>query len=149
MIAAQVARDVLNARITQLGVGLFGGGGEDSLTGALRQDILIAFEGDDTLTGGAGADQFRIGAQPGGSDDTIADFSGLGTTEAGDRIRIADGATQAACIGAEVFTASGLTEVRYAHDMLKIDFDGDGRAESSFFLTGMTLATQLTQDDFK
>jgi Ca2+-binding RTX toxin-like protein len=165
-ITAQAAGDVFNTRIAQLGVSLFGGGGDDSLTGAQRndilngglgddlvfggrgRDILIASEGDDTLTGGARADQFRIGFQPGGSDDTIADFSGLGTVAAGDRIRIADGVTQAVYLGAEVFSASGVTEVRYAHGMLKIDFDGNGTADSSFFLTGMTLATQLTQDDF-
>ena len=165
-ITAQAAGEAFNTRITQLGVRLFGGGGDDVLTGARLHDVIDGELGDDqvfggrgrdllrasagldTLTGGTGADVFQIGVQPGGSGDTIADFSGLGTTEAGDRIRIVDGATEAVYLGAGGFTASGVTEVRYAHGMMKIDFDGNGTADLSFFLTGMTLASQLTQDDF-
>lgn len=151
-----------NASVFKTDLRLLGGGGDDSLTGGTGRDTLdgeagddlvkggkgrdrlLASDGEDTLSGGKGADTFVIGVQPGGSGDTIADFS----AEEGDHIRIVDGVTAASYLGEATFSASGVTEVRFAHGMLKIDFDGDGTADSSFFLRGMTLASQLTQDDF-
>jgi Ca2+-binding RTX toxin-like protein len=52
---------------------LFGGRGNDSLDGGSGDDVLIGGQGSDTLTGGSGGDYFIIRANESGT-DTIMDF---------------------------------------------------------------------------
>ncbi|WP_349294946.1 calcium-binding protein (plasmid) [Thioclava sp. 'Guangxiensis'] len=72
---------------------LDGGAGDDHLLGNDGDDLLVAGQGNDYLLGGAGADLFVIDA-PGTGDVVIADFD----FASGDSLRIAD----------QLYSASGI-----------------------------------------
>lgn len=126
---------------------LFGGAGNDSLAGIGGNDLLMGGEGNDSIVGGVGADRlygelgsdqfiFRtiadLGSGPGS--DLIGDFqpgqdklvlSGLG-------LRLSSDATLHAIAGEVAFMASG------SNGTLYIDTDGNGTADLSIRLTGIT-----------
>ncbi|MBC7740204.1 MAG: hypothetical protein H7245_24040 [Candidatus Saccharibacteria bacterium] len=142
-------------------VRLFGRGGNDNLNVDIGNATLSGGSGNDTLsggyesstlmTGGEGDDVFRINFLDGGT-DRITDFSGLRTDLVGDVIAFADRNRPEPInyIGAHGFYGTGALEIRYSQQkgMLVMDRDGDGHADGTIVLTGMTDATDLTQADF-
>ena len=53
-----------------------------------------------------------------------------------------------AWIGADGFSAGGNTEARFSDGVLQLDADGDGLADVTISLTGLTSASQLSSADF-
>ncbi len=123
---------------------VFGGGGNDSLTGSAGRDTLAGNAGDDTLRGGAGEDRFVFSTAQEGR-DTIADF----TSSEGDHL-VFQGLLHGAFayLGAAAFTAGGHTEARFAGGQLFVDIDGNGTSDITVNLTGITAASQLHASDF-
>lgn len=128
---------------------LLGGSGNDRLDGGRLKDTLNGGSGNDTLTGGADADQFMYTASGNGT-DTITDFSGHIVGGAGDTFTF-DHVLQGtfAYRGSQLFTRTGNTEARVANGMVLVDTDGDGTADITIAVTGLTSASQLTAADFQ
>ncbi|MBD0302751.1 MAG: hypothetical protein ICV85_11405, partial [Tolypothrix sp. T3-bin4] len=141
---------------------LFGGNGNDVLSGGSGSDRLVGDSGNDTLSGGSGTDILRGGAgndvfnfssvtdSPAGSSrDVINDFFGNGNLP-GDRIDLSTidanstiGGNQAfTFIGSRAFSAAG--QVRYSGGILQASNDGDLSAEFEIQLVG---APQLVASD--
>ncbi|MBL4783309.1 MAG: type I secretion C-terminal target domain-containing protein [Porticoccaceae bacterium] len=133
---------------------LYGGTGNDNLTGAASTDVLYGGSGDDILTGGQGNDQLEGGE---GSDsfvftagdtgsDTIRDFSAtdgdllnLRDLLAGSGITNEDGATLEPYLN---FSVSGSDAI------LEIDIQGDGSAiEQTIILTGQSAMVDGLSDE--
>lgn len=129
-----------------------GNRGKNTLQGEAGNDTLNGGAGNDVLTGGSGADHFVFsGATPG--NDTITDFNAVdGGVAEGDRLVFDD-----LLVGTFVYRGSAAfsggsnnSEARFdsTSGQLQIDADGNGTAEFSLTLTGLTQATQLTASDF-
>jgi Ca2+-binding RTX toxin-like protein len=129
---------------------LEGGGGSDSLIGAGGADKLIGGLGNDILTGGASADEFIFTSRTSGV-DVITDFNQLaGGGEQGDVLRFEGlGVGTFAYLGTGAFTG-GLdnSEARVVGNQVLVDTNGDGTADITLTLTGLTNANQLGADDF-
>ncbi|OUS12290.1 hypothetical protein A9Q89_06515 [Gammaproteobacteria bacterium 53_120_T64] len=115
---------------------LYGGTGNDNLTGAAATDYLSGGSGDDILEGGEGSDSFVFIAGDTGT-DTVRDFSvaegdvlSLQRLLADSDIASEDGTTLDAYLN---FSVSG------ADAILAIDIQGDGSAiEQTIVLTGQS-----------
>ena len=111
---------------------LLGGSGADMIDGGRGADELIGGLGADTLAGGLGRDSFifeTLGDSRKKDPDHIVDFErGRDTVDLS-----AIGETTFSWRGTRGFTESGVAELRYKVDRhgveLRIDADGDGRAE--------------------
>ncbi len=102
------------------------------------------------MTGGKGADTFAFGFPGNGEDALIIDFeSNVTASVAADLIRIEVPGSDGAWIGAEAFDAAS-PQARFdaAAKTVQIDSDGDGTANFSIALSGVTDADQLTGTDF-
>jgi Ca2+-binding RTX toxin-like protein len=119
---------------------LKGNDAANTINGGAGNDSLIGNGGDDVLVGGAGGDLFYI--QDLGL-DTIVDFS----SAQGDKF-VHFGLRAFTYVGAEAFTAGGHAEARFAGGQLLIDTDGNGSAEITVNLAGITSASQLHASDF-
>lgn len=119
-----------------------GGEGNDTLNGGLGRDVLIGGPGADIMTGGLGTDSFVFTSRRDydGSTDVITDFrSGEDSLDLrGMNIRF---------IGQNAFSAK--RQARFESEgndtMLLIDLDGDGLADLSVLLQGLS---QLRDSDF-
>jgi Ca2+-binding RTX toxin-like protein len=135
-----------NDRIEGNGAGdsLRGGTGADHLMGGDGNDELIGGAGNDLLVGGAGSDDFRFKALSDGR-DTISDFN----SAQGDVLVFANLLHGTFSYrGTAAFTASGNSEARFEGGTVLCDIDGNGIANITIVLTGITAATQLTAADF-
>ena len=123
--------------------GLFGGPGDDTLTGGSGDDTLIGGAGDDTLTGGSGVDHLGGGdgndfvdgdkgndtAHLGASDDTFQWDPGDGS----DVVEGQDGTDTMLFLGADldekIDVGANGTRVRLVRDIgnVTMDFDGTER----------------------
>ncbi|MCW3784203.1 calcium-binding protein [Defluviimonas salinarum] len=130
---------------------LRGLGGDDTLDGGNGNDLLDGHIGDDILIGGAGADVFRFRSTKWGT-DTIADFNALdGGANEGDVMRFEGLLTGTfAYLGDGAFTGgSDNTEARVEGDRVLVDTDGNGVADITIILTGLTSASQITAEHFQ
>jgi serralysin len=126
------------------GDGLVGGDGNDTLLGGDGGDYLVGGAGNDLLTGGAGDDYFRFSALSDGS-DTISDFS----SAQGDRLEFENLLHGSFSYrGTAAFTASGNSEARFDGGIVLVDANGNGVADITIIMTGISAATQLTAADF-
>lgn len=129
---------------------LIGGIGNDRLIGGTGNDQLSGDEGNDILNGGSGADRFIFATTQQGI-DVIADFNQLdGGLRERDVIAIKDGLVGSfGYIGAALFSGgSDNSEARVQNGQVLIDLDGNGTADITLTLTGLTSAGQLLASDF-
>lgn len=127
-----------------------GNSGANALSGLDGDDTLIGGGGNDALTGGNGADQFVYNSTSSGV-DVIADFNQLdGGSREGDVLRfIGLGVGTFAYMGTGAFSGgSDNSEARINGNQVLVDTNGDGTADITITLTGLTSASQLTASDF-
>ena len=130
-----------------------GGAAVDTIRGGDLADQLTGAGGNDTLTGGGAADQFRFTNIVSGT-DTVTDFSGLtafgGGAGDGDRLVFAGLLTGVFnYIDAGAFTNTGNSEARFsAANTLEIDTNGNGVADMTLTVTGLTAAGMVVDADF-
>jgi Ca2+-binding RTX toxin-like protein len=138
-------------RLTGSGFGdtLEGGAGNDTLAGGAGDDALVGGAGNDVLTGGAGADEFVFRSRTSGV-DTITDFNLDGGEDEGDLLVFEGlGVGTFAYLGAGAFTGgSDNSEARVLGSQVLVDTNGDGTADITITLAGLTNANQLAVDDF-
>ena len=127
-----------------LQVHVYGDAGNDTITGGRAPDTLEGGAGNDLLTGGAGSDTFVFSD----GDDVIADFGNLNGGSRGDQIGFRGGISPPRYLGEGDFTARSLTEIRFDGTKLVVDLDGNGTADLTITLTGMTAANQLVAGEF-
>ncbi len=144
---------------------LFGADGDDDLSGGSGSDQLRAHSGTDTLAmesgnavfGGSGADAFLFDGSEvgtvGSGRPIVRDFDGVsaGAANGADKLVFATGLEVGsfAYIGAAAFSGGGSSEARYDGPReIEVDRDGDGAADQSFLIDGVTLAGLLTASDF-
>lgn len=106
--------------------------------------------GQDTLTGGTGADTFIYGSfsESGvGSGDAITNFSATGGSQ--DHLDITGLTGTFSFLGAGSFTSTGNTEAIFndTSKLLQVDVDGNGTADMNVTLTGVSIAN-LDNADF-
>ena len=136
---------------------LSGGDGDDSLFGGHGRDILDGGSGIDALTGGRGADLFRFSSNTdlhaeSALSDTITDFDqtqgDLIDVSGIDADTLTPGNQAFSFIGDAAFSAT-VGELRYiqsgADTLVEMDTDGDGIADLTLTLNGLT---DLTMSDF-
>lgn len=139
---------------------LRGGGGNDSLRGDAGDDNLSGGAGNDTLTGGSGADRLTGGTGAdrfvfatrsetvsGSHHDVVTDFtSGLDRIDLGaiDAVSTRAGNQAFDFIGGAAFDRHA-GELRFSGGTLQGDVNGDGRADFSIRLAGVS---HLTDADF-
>lgn len=127
-----------------------GNSGANSLSGVDGNDTLIGGGGNDSLNGGLGADQFVFTSTASGV-DVIVDFNELnGGGEEGDVLRFEGlGVGTFVYLGAGAFTGgSDNSEARVSGSQVLVDTNGDGAADITITLTGLTNANLLATDDF-
>ncbi|MBS7789777.1 cellulase family glycosylhydrolase [Roseococcus sp. SDR] len=127
-----------------------GANGRLVLTGTAGADTLTGGAGADLLTGGAGADRFFFSPGQAGT-DRVTDFNTLdGGAAEGDLLVIAAPAVgRFAWLGTGAFTGgSDNSEARMQAGQVLVDVNGDGTAEITIALTGLTSASQLSASDF-
>ncbi|MGL6208237.1 MAG: calcium-binding protein, partial [Paracoccaceae bacterium] len=135
---------------TALGDTLDGGAGNDTLAGGAGSDTLVGGLGNDLLTGGEAADEFVFRSRTSGV-DTITDFNTLDSGgEEGDLLVFEGlGVGTFTYLGTGAFTGgSDNSEARVAGSQVLVDTNGDGVADITITLTGLTNASQLAVDDF-
>lgn len=131
---------------------LFGTQANDRIYGLGSTHSLVGNDGNDRIYGGIGYD-FRLFG--GSGSDQI--FGGLDRDlilcgdSGNDRI-LGEGGS-GAFIGASDFTGNGTPEARFVDrgsndGRLQVDVDGDGNANFSARLEGVTAVSQLTSSDF-
>ncbi len=149
------------------GVVYEGGAGDDALTGLTRADVLLGGEGDDLivggrgndtinggtgnddLTGGANNDTFVFDGALSGNEGTVQDF-GVGDDLF--KINVNGDGSNASFIGDAAFTG-GDPEVRFqkidgSSGELQVDSNGNGSANFTIGLNGVTASSQLSAGDF-
>jgi Ca2+-binding RTX toxin-like protein len=139
--------DIFNAAAASITVQLFGGAGNDILTGGSAADILEGDSGNDTVTGGLGADQFDFDFLE--EVDPIGDF--VTDFEPGDNVDLR-GFTFAppfgsglplSWLGTGAFTGAA-GQVRYeasgGQTVIQLDSTGDGVADHLITLTNGAFA---------
>lgn len=129
---------------------LTGNTAANSLSGLDGDDILIGDAGNDILTGGIGSDQFVFNSTNSGV-DTITDFNQLNGAQAGHDVL----AFQDLLVGSFAYLGNGAftggsdnSEARVSGNQVLVDTNGDGAADITVTLTGLTSASQLTSSDF-
>jgi trimeric autotransporter adhesin len=129
---------------------LTGNNGNNVISGLDGNDTLTGGAGSDTLTGGNGADHFVFNSASSGI-DVIGDFNELnGGGEEGDVFRF-EGLSVGtfAYLGTGAFSGgSDNSEARISGNQLLYDANGDGTADTTITLTGLTSANQLAVTDF-
>ena len=129
---------------------LNGGAGNDMLVGGRGNDLLVGGLGADTLLGGSGADRFvfSVSSESSGSGiDRIGDFQ-----RGQDKIDVSSIVLDTAAskdadfmfIGAAAFSKA-VGEIRMASGAIHGDVDGDGVADFSVLISGVT---SLATSDF-
>ena len=123
---------------------LGGGGGNDSIFGGDGNDALTGGNGADKLAGKAGADVFVFGSATAANGDKISDFH---LTD-GDRIDLRGFDAIPGTVGLDAFTliagphfgnhAGELLVISGTRTVVEGDLDGDGVADFSFVLAGVT-----------
>lgn len=130
---------------------LSGLAGNDTLSGGAGNDSLRGGANDDSLTGGAGADRFLFASSGGNGVDVLTDFNELdGGAEEGDLL-VFEGANAGGFVylGTAAFTGgSNNAEARVVGNQVLFDANGDGLADVTVTLTGLTSASQLATSDF-
>lgn len=129
---------------------LLGGDGDDSASGGIGNDVLTGGTGNDILAGGAGADHFIYTSGSSGT-DTITDFNELdGGAEEFDVLEFRSLLVGTFVYrGASAFTGgSDNSEARISGAQLLIDTNGDGTADITINMTGLTAASQISASDF-
>lgn len=129
---------------------LAGNSGANSLSGLDGDDTLIGGGGNDTLIGGLGADSFVFNSTAVGV-DVISDFNELnGGGEEGDVLRFEGlGVGTFAYLGSGTFSGgSDNSEARVYGSQVLVDTNGDGSADITITLAGLTNANQLSASDF-
>ncbi len=129
---------------------LTGNSGKNILNGMAGDDTLIGGGGNDTLTGGTGADHFVFTSLTSGN-DTITDFNNLtGGGAQGDVLEFRGvGVGNFVYLGAGAFSGgSDNAEARVVGNKLMIDLNGDGVADFTLTMNGLTNASQLSANDF-
>jgi Ca2+-binding RTX toxin-like protein len=129
---------------------LIGNTAANSLSGLDGNDALTGGAGNDALAGGNGADLFVFNSTTSGI-DVIADFNELnGGGEEGDVLRF-----DSLRVGTFVYLGIGAfsggsdnSEARISGSQVLFDANGDGTADITVTLTGLTLAGQLATGDF-
>jgi Ca2+-binding RTX toxin-like protein len=141
--------------------GLSGSRYGDQLIGDANHNTLRGNQGNDTLTGGAGADWFIYSMfEPFDSNpmdngkDTITDFSGQtdfsGGAGEGDTFTFKDVLHGSfAYLGDALFTGGGNTEARVDGNQVLVDIDGDALSDIKIIVTGVTSGSQLVAADFQ
>jgi S-layer protein len=136
--SGQVNIDASNSTVaTQF----FGGSANDTFTGGTKNDIFFGSKGADTITTGAGNDiiVYTDPSQSRASDgiDVITDFN-----VATDVIQFKGLSTVGTptYIGAAVFTASGVTQLRMSGSNLEVDLNGDTVVDMTITLSGVNFA---------
>jgi Ca2+-binding RTX toxin-like protein len=130
-----------------------GGAAVDTITGGNLADSLTGNGGNDLLTGGAGADHFRFTSVTSGQ-DRIFDFSGTtafggGAGDGDDFVFVGLLAGTFSYVGAAAFVNNGNSQARFsAANTLQIDTNGNGVADITITVDGLTSATQLVASDF-
>lgn len=114
---------------------LMGGDGNDVIDAGAGHDMIEGGIGDDTLTGGPGADAFIV--RPDSGHDVVTDFEATGAAQgAFDHVAFIDIMPQHVSV---TDTAEGA--------LIRWDTNGDGAADGSVLLRGVTRAS-LRQTDF-
>ena len=129
---------------------LTGNAGANTLSGGAGADTLDGGAGNDILTGGADADHFFFTAASSGV-DTITDFNQLdGGADEFDVLEF-----QGLLVGSFTYLGTGAfsggsdnSEARVAGNQVLIDTDGNGTANFTLTLTGLTSSSQIGADDF-
>ncbi len=121
------------------------------IVGNTNNNRLTGLDGDDTITGGTGADRFIFTSLDSGT-DTITDFNGLvsGVAE-GDLLQFAGTLLvgEFAYLGTVAFNGgSANSEARMEAGSLFMDFDGDGTTDLTILMTGLVTEEQLLVEDF-
>jgi Ca2+-binding RTX toxin-like protein len=127
-----------------------GNAGANNLSGLDGNDTLVGGAGNDSLNGGLGADAFVFNSTTSGV-DVIADFNELnGGGEEGDVLRFEGlGVGAFVYLGTGAFTGgSNNSEARVSGSQVFVDTNGDGTADITITLTGLTSAAQLAASDF-
>jgi len=123
---------------------IMGGDGNDIIRGSDGPNQLWGGRGDDYLEGGLGTDRFSFSSIQNGI-DTIADFRSM----EGDEL-LFKGLLHGSFsyLGSADFTGSGNSEARFANGQVLVDTDGNGTANITIKLTGITDTSQLHASDF-
>ena len=128
-----------------------GNGADNVIQGNAGINRLTGLGGEDTITGGLGADRF-IFTGAGDDIDTITDFNGMVSGVAdGDMLQFAASllAGEFAYVGAAAFTGDDTnSEARMQAGSVFMDFDGDGVSDLTILLTGLVTEDQLLVTDF-
>lgn len=122
----------------------------NTLSGGSGADTLDGGGGNDALTGGIGADRFVFNAASSGI-DTITDFNQLdGGADEFDVMEFQSMLVGSfAYLGTGAFTGgSDNSEARISGNQVLVDTDGNGSANFTITLTGLTGANQLGVEDF-
>ena len=118
-------------------------------TGNSVANVITGSAGNNSLTGGLGADSFVYNSTASGT-DTITDFNDVnGNGAQGDQL-VFNGLLQGtfAYLGAVAFTAAGNSEARVQGSQLRVDVDGNGTTDILINFTGLTSAAEITASDF-
>lgn len=134
---------------------LYGGAGDDSLQGSLGcNDRLAGGAGNDTLVGQADqpgeTDIFIFTPLDTGGVDIVIGFRPAEGVAGNftNKLQITGGASAVHYLNVFDFTATGVTEVRFATSHLSVDFDGNGTEDCTIIVYGMNSANYLSQSDF-
>ncbi|TSD83300.1 calcium-binding protein [Mycobacterium sp. KBS0706] len=150
LMESHIERLTISGHLGLSGIGnsldniITGNDGANHLDGRSGDDRLIGGGGADFLTGDAGSDRFEfVGAADSGT--TISDFGSL----EGDKLQFV-GLLHGtfSYLGAASFTSGGNSEARFTAGHLLVDTDGNGVADITVNLTGITSASQLHAFDF-
>jgi Ca2+-binding RTX toxin-like protein len=133
---------------------LHGDDGNDSVSGGAGNDSIFGGTGSDTLSGGAGADRFLFATKDLAADvvDVIVDFS----RAQGDKIGLSSIDANIATAKNEAFLFIGQSEFSHKAGQLRVEVDnagsivtgdinGDGAADFTIYVTGVT---NLAATDF-
>ena len=141
---------VINGTGNDLANRLTGNSAANTLSGGAGTDSLYGGGGNDILTGGIDADRFIFNAASSGV-DTITDFNGL--DGGGDEFDVLEFQGlligSFAYLGSSAFTGgSDNTEARVSGNQVLVDADGNGTADITITLAGLTSASQIGAEDF-
>lgn len=153
-----LGRDIVVGR--DAGSEIYGGGGDDVLTGGAGFDQILGDSGNDVIVGGGDSDTIKGGE---GSDQLTGGRGGdaFYFIESQDEDVVVDFSPsednlcfegllhgEFSYLGSGAFTGGGSTEARFANGRVFLDSDGDGMADITIRLNGITSASQIEADNF-